>query len=87
MQTISWSGLEEVELRVGRIVGATRSPQRASRAACCRWTSARKSLVNFPKKQVGPLKSECLVTGLHDEEGHVALCVPDRDVLLGTRLS
>jgi tRNA-binding protein len=42
--------------------------------------------VNFPKKQIGPLMSECLVTGFHDENGHVALCVPDREVPLGTRL-
>jgi tRNA-binding protein len=44
------------------------------------------AVVNFPKKQIGPLQSECLVTGFHDENGQVALCVPDRDVPLGTRL-
>ena len=43
-------------------------------------------VVNFPPKQIGPLMSECLVTGFHDAEGSVALCVPDRDVPLGTRL-
>ena len=44
------------------------------------------AVVNFPKKQIGPLMSECLVTGFHDENGNVALCVPDREVPLGTRL-
>ena len=44
------------------------------------------AVVNFPKKQIGPLMSECLVTGFHNEKGEVALCVPDRDVPLGTRL-
>lgn len=44
------------------------------------------AVVNFPKKQIGPLMSECLVTGFHDADGAVALCVPDRDVPLGTRL-
>ena len=44
------------------------------------------AVVNFPKKQVGPLMSECLVTGFHDADGAVALCVPDRDVPLGTKL-
>ena len=44
------------------------------------------AVVNFPKKQIGPLQSECLVTGFHDANGHVALCVPDRDVPPGTRL-
>ena len=43
-------------------------------------------VVNFPPKQIGPLMSECLVTGFHDADGRVALCVPDRDVPLGTRL-
>ena len=43
-------------------------------------------VINFPKKQIGPLMSECLVTGFHDADGHVALCVPDRDVPLGTKL-
>ena len=44
------------------------------------------AVVNFPKKQIGPLISECLVTGFHDADGAVALCVPDKDVPLGTRL-
>ena len=44
------------------------------------------AVVNFPKKQIGPLQSECLVTGFHDQAGRVALCVPDRDVPLGTKL-
>ena len=43
-------------------------------------------VVNFPKKQIGPLMSECLVTGFHDADGAVALCVPDRDVPLGAKL-
>lgn len=44
------------------------------------------AVVNFPRKQVGPLMSECLVTGFHNEQGEVALCVPDKPVPLGTRL-
>lgn len=44
------------------------------------------AVVNFPRKQIGPLMSECLVTGFHDANGDVALCVPDREVPLGTRL-
>lgn len=43
-------------------------------------------VVNFPKKQIGPFMSECLVTGFHDEAGNVALCVPDKAVPPGTRL-
>jgi tRNA-binding protein len=44
------------------------------------------AVVNFPKKQIGPLMSECLVTGFHNERGEVALCVPDKQVPLGTKL-
>lgn len=44
------------------------------------------AVVNFPRKQIGPLMSECLVTGFHDADGAVALCVPDKAVPLGTRL-
>jgi tRNA-binding protein len=44
------------------------------------------AVVNFPRKQIGPLISECLVTGFHNQNGDVALCVPDKSVPLGTRL-
>jgi tRNA-binding protein len=43
-------------------------------------------VLNFPSKQIGPVRSECLVTGFHNEQGHVALCVPDKSVPLGTKL-
>lgn len=45
------------------------------------------AVVNFPKKQIGPLMSECLVTGFHDAAGRVALCVPDAEVPLGAKLA
>lgn len=38
------------------------------------------AVVNFPKKQIGPIQSECLVTGFHNAEGYVALCVPDAEI-------
>ena len=44
------------------------------------------AVVNFPSKQIGPLMSECLVTGFCNEQGEVALCVPDKPVPLGTKL-
>jgi len=43
-------------------------------------------VVNFPKKQIGPLMSECLVTGFHNNNGAVALCIPEQDVPLGAKL-
>jgi export-related chaperone CsaA len=44
------------------------------------------AVVNFPPKQIGPLMSECLVTGFHDAQGQVTLCVPEHEVPLGTKL-
>lgn len=43
-------------------------------------------VVNFPKKQIGPVMSECLITGFRDQEGRVALCIPDKEVPLGAKL-
>jgi tRNA-binding protein len=44
------------------------------------------AVINFPKKQIGPLMSECLVTGFEDEAGAIVLCVPDASVPLGAKL-
>ena len=44
------------------------------------------AVLNFPPKQIGPIRSQCLVTGFHNDQGHVALCVPDKSVPLGARL-
>ncbi len=43
-------------------------------------------VVNFPPKQIGPIISECLVTGLYKENGEVVLAVPDCQVQNGARL-
>ena len=44
------------------------------------------AVINFPPKQIGPIMSECLVTGFHNSDGHVALCVPEKEVPIGTKL-
>ena len=44
------------------------------------------AVVNFPPKQVGPFMSEVLVLGFMDENDHVVLVSPDKDVPLGGRL-
>lgn len=44
------------------------------------------AVVNFPPKQIGPIRSQCLVTGFHDDRGAVVLCRPDHEVPPGTRL-
>ena len=45
------------------------------------------AVVNFPKKQIGPFMSECLVTGFHREDGAVVLTVPDMKLPNGARLA
>ena len=44
------------------------------------------AVVNFPPRQIGPLKSQVLTLGVPDEEGAVVLLVPDKDVPLGGRM-
>jgi len=44
-------------------------------------------VINFPPKQIGPLMSECLVTGFYRENGEVVLAVPDREVPNGSKLA
>jgi tRNA-binding protein len=45
------------------------------------------AVVNFPSKQIGPMRSECLVTGFHRENGAVVLARPDSDVPNGAKLA
>jgi tRNA-binding protein len=44
------------------------------------------AVINFPPKQIGPFMSECLVTGLIQDDGSVVLAVPDKPVANGLRL-
>ena len=43
-------------------------------------------VVNFPPRQIGPVRSEVLVLGASDSEGRVILLAPDSDVPLGARI-
>ena len=40
-------------------------------------------VVNFPPRQIGPVRSEVLVLGLPDADGEVVLIGPGHDVPLG----
>ncbi|WP_456324763.1 tRNA-binding protein [Desulfonauticus submarinus] len=44
-------------------------------------------VINFPPKQIGPFKSECLITGFIQEDGKVVLAVPDKPVENGLKLA
>ena len=45
------------------------------------------AVINFPPKQIGPVRSECLVTGFHRQDGAVVLARPDSAVPNGARLA
>ena len=43
-------------------------------------------VVNFPPRQIGPVRSEVLTLGVTDADGNVILLRPDADVPLGSRM-
>ena len=43
-------------------------------------------VLNFPPKQIGPMRSEFLLAGFYREDGAVILAVPERPVQNGARL-
>ena len=43
-------------------------------------------VVNFPPKQIGPVRSECLVTGFARDDGAIVLAIPDSEVPKGAKL-
>ena len=45
------------------------------------------AVINFPNKRIGPLMSECLVTGFTQPDGSIILAVPDKKAVNGSRLA
>ncbi|MBL4666716.1 MAG: tRNA-binding protein [Sneathiella sp.] len=44
------------------------------------------AVVNFPPRQIGPVRSEVLVLGFSDANGDISLVKPDHDAPMGNRL-
>ena len=44
-------------------------------------------VVNFPPKQIGPIRSQCLITGFPQADGAVVLIQPERPVENGLKLA
>ena len=44
-------------------------------------------VVNFPPKQIGPIQSQCLITGFPQADGAVVLIQPERPVENGLKLA
>ena len=44
------------------------------------------AVVNFPPRQIGPVRSQVLTLGAGDEDGNIILLAPDTDVPLGARI-
>lgn len=44
-------------------------------------------VVNFPPKQIGPIQSQCLITGFPQTDGSVVLIQPERPVENGLKLA
>lgn len=44
-------------------------------------------VVNFPPKQIGPIQSQCLITGFSQADGSVVLIQPQRPVVNGLKLA
>ncbi|UKN03319.1 tRNA-binding protein [Paracrocinitomix mangrovi] len=44
------------------------------------------AVVNFPKKQIGPFMSECLVLGVYGEQSEIILLAPERQVPNGSKI-
>jgi tRNA-binding protein len=72
----------------GPEIGVLRSSAQLTELYRCEELVGRQvvGVVNLPPRQIGPMRSECLVTGFPDENGAVVLARPERPVPDGARL-
>lgn len=72
----------------GETIGTKKSSAQITEHYSCEELIGKKvaAVVNFPPRQIGPIKSEVLTLGFSDQNSHVVLFSPDKDVPLGSRL-
>jgi tRNA-binding protein len=72
----------------GPAIGEKRSSAQITRHYTAEALIGRRVLavVNFPPRQIGPVKSEVLTLGVPDADGEVVLIAPDIEVPIGGRL-
>lgn len=72
----------------GKTIGIKKSSAQVTVNYTCEELIGKKiaAVVNFPSRQIGPIKSEVLVLGFSDLEGNVVLFSPDFEVPNGSKL-
>ena len=78
-----------LEIDFGDPVGSKQSSARITERYALDDLPGRKivAVVNFPARQIGPVRSEVLVLGTHDEDGEVILLDPGADAVIGAQVS
>ncbi|NRA65695.1 MAG: tRNA-binding protein [Pseudobacteriovorax sp.] len=72
----------------GESVGVKKSSAQITHNYTCEELVGKKiaAVINFPPRQIGPIKSQVLTLGFSDENGSVVLFSPDKEVPNGSRL-
>ena len=78
----------KLQIDFGPEIGVKKSSAQITRHYTLEQLEGRKvaAVVNFPPRQIGPVKSEVLTLGFPDADGEVVLVGVDRDLPLGGRL-
>lgn len=78
----------KLQIDFGPEIGVKKSSAQITRHYTIEQLEGRRvaAVVNFPPRQIGPVKSEVLTLGFPDADGEVVLVGVDRDLPLGGRL-